>query len=478
MHFFQQILNDLGVKYTVSYAKNLFESRSDANTLYGVKKMLEHFDISLTAIRMGDPLEVTYPCVIQDQGWIRVLRKASPETNLHSGAIVLLITDKGMAREPDLVKHRFQQLFRRGMPYLATLAALFLVACSFLFYGEGARFDVHKLILSLLNGAGIFFSWRTVTKECSGTCHEVLESSASKLFGIISLGVIGLAYFIGSLIIVLFIPALAPTLALISCAALVMPIWSISYQAFVVRAWCINCLGVQGVLLFTFVTEWGFHRISLGQMQWVTFLPAIALYVLLFYITNRIYEMAQSMKSFPQNLVHNYNQMMKDPAIKESVIKQGTSFDTTGASTIVLSNTPAAEGEAAHELVLVISPFCSHCRDLFLKVNEMLDSNLLDAYRVAILFANEPAGLPISSSVIAEYQQHGAKAARILLEQWYHRTKIKSFRKRYARLETNRELVDEITRQKTWLAQNKIVGAPVMLVDSHVVSHLLLDSIV
>lgn len=480
MHFFQQILRDLGVKHTVAYAKELFENRADSNTLYGVKKLLENFDLTISAIKVNDPSEVTYPCVFIDKGWIRALTKPSPKATILPGDIILLITDKGTAREPDYMKHLFQQVFKYGMPYITATAFVILTICSFLCKGGDLGFDWHKLALSLLNMVGIFFSWRTVSKECSGTCHEVLESSASKLFGVISLGVIGLSYFIGSLIIALFIPSLTPTLALVSCAALIMPVWSISYQAFVVRAWCRNCLGVQGVLILTFIAELLFNRINIANLQWLDAINLIALYVIVFFVANTIYEFVQQIRSFPKNLANNYHQMMKDPSIKESIINNGPLHDTTGASTIVINSPLIKENEnrSSHELLLVISPFCNHCRELFKKINEMLDSQVLDDFKIVLVFANEPAGLPIYGSAIAEYQLHGPKAALELLSQWYNSLKIGRFRKIYANYNKSSQLMDEITRQKSWLEKNTFHGTPVMLVDSHVVSYLLLDGIV
>lgn len=473
MHFFQQILNDLKIRYTVTYARHLFESRSDANNLYGMKKMLETFGLSINAIMAADADDVTYPCVCVYKGYIRVLRSAPEEKDELEGKPVLLITDMGAAREPDYFTHLIQTILSYSMPYIAAAAAVLLIAGAFLIYPEGNCEAVwHKATLLLLNSFGIFFSWRTVAKECSGTCHEVLESAASKLFGIYSLGVIGLSYFIGSLLIALYIPSLAPTAALISCVALAMPIWSISYQAFVIRSWCRNCLGVQGVIILTFFAELFFHRIDIHQLSWLASFEAVALYILIFFICERIYNIVQREKNYPSELIPGYLEMMKDEATRNVIINGGKLYDTTGASTIVLQ-----DRDDAPELFFVISPFCSHCKDLFLKLHEMIGAGKLNGYRIVLLFSPEPAGLPVYGSVIAEYQLHGSDAAISLLLRWYRSLRINKFRKLYSGYSQTPELKAEIGRQEDWFDKQDLHGTPVMLVNSHLLSSRLLDGI-
>ncbi|MDD2596026.1 MAG: hypothetical protein PHD11_09490 [Bacteroidales bacterium] len=479
MHFFQQILEDLNVKYTVRYAKQLFESRTDSGSLYGIKKMLETFSLSITAIRIMDVDTIQYPCICLHEGRYVVLHNPPQWKNALLGEVVLSVTDMGVAREPDYLKHRLQLILIYVMPYITALAALFLAVASFML---PLRFDWNMLIVAILNVMGVYFSWRTVAKECSGACHDVLESAGSKIFGLYSLGVIGLSYFIGSLIITLFIPSLAPIFALISCVAIAMPLWSISYQAFVVRSWCRNCIAVQGVVIATFITELLFHKIDISQLSIVPFLSTVSLYIIVFFVCDRVYSVVRKEKIYPKNLIFTYRALMSDKSVLQSIINRGDVRDTSGASTIVVNNPDAAGFEMGtdihvRELFLVISPFCSYCRELFAKLKEMLDSGKLKEYRVVLLFADEPAGLPVYASVISEYQTHGAEAAMQLLSEWYESLKIRKFRKIYTKISTTSELESEIERQKEWFYRMNFSGTPIMLIDSHQISHMLLEGI-
>lgn len=474
MHYFQQILNDLNIRYTVPYAQHLFESRSDANSLYGIKKMLETFGLSITAIMVEDADEIKYPVVCIYKGQIKVLQNTPAEKQELVGKPMLLITDRGAAREPDYFEHLIQVILGYAMPYIAAVAALFLVVAAFITKPvSDANTDFwHKVVLVFLNGLGAFFSWRTVAKECSGSCHEVLESAASKLFGIYSLGVIGLTYFIGSFLIALCIPSLAPTATLISCAALIMPVWSISYQAFVVRSWCRNCLGVQAVLVLTFAAELFFHRVDIHQLRWIESFEAIALYVLIFFISDRVYNIVQREKNYPRELIPGYLEMMKDKNTRDALINNGKVHNTTGASNIVIQNP-----DSTQELFFVISPFCAHCKKLFTNLREMITTEKLHEYRVVLLFPPEPAALPVSGSIIAEYRLHGSEAAMNMLSKWYQSHSIRKFRKIYSTYPESTENQTEMTHQKEWYDLQDFHGTPVLLVNSHVLSPLLLEGI-
>ena len=80
MHYFQKILEDLDVKYTFSFAHELFESRIDSNSLYGIKKLLETYDVHTTAVRIADKdiNLMEYPFIASYHGYYSVLR-SQPE---------------------------------------------------------------------------------------------------------------------------------------------------------------------------------------------------------------------------------------------------------------------------------------------------------------------------------------------------------------------------------------------------------------
>src|SRR5204862_7152105 len=93
------------------------------------------------------------------------------------------------------------------------------------------------------------------------SCMDVLSSPAAKLFGWIPLSDIGLVYFAGS-ITALATSALSNdgalrVLAAFNLAALPYMIFSIYYQAFRLRRWCVLCVAVQIVLWLELLLLYG-----------------------------------------------------------------------------------------------------------------------------------------------------------------------------------------------------------------------------
>lgn len=475
MHYFQKILEDLDVKYTLSFAHELFESRIDGNSLYGIKKLLETYDVHTTAVRIADKdiSQMEYPFIASYQGYYSVL-KSQPEDiddfiNYWDG-IALIVNDGGRRMEPHYYMNKLRIILSYSLPIVSVLALAFLTVVSL--FNSSGNVDWHKLVIYLLLSLGAFFSWRTVSNECSGSCHNVLESSASKLFGLFSLGAIGLSYFVSSFIVFLVLPSFEPIFALVSCVAIIMPIWSVSYQKFIVHSWCKNCLGVQSSLVMIFVVELLFGRVDINSFRFLSFIEFVALYIVVFYICYKVYELVQKLRKYPDSLVLNYLSLMQNKNVIQYVIDSGKEYDTTNASTLTISD---PKDENAMELYFLLSPFCGHCRDLFSKLYEYYSVGRLSRFKVSIIFDDNSA---VHGSIIAEYQQNGPEAALKLLAKWYESPKINQFRKMYEQYEKTPQLLEETSRQQEWCKKNDIQGTPMMIVNSHLVSHLLLDGII
>jgi uncharacterized membrane protein len=93
-------------------------------------------------------------------------------------------------------------------------------------------------------------------------CHAVMESPAAKLFGKIPIADIGGIYFSGGIILICF-TGVHPhffhgvfLLALLNLLTLPYTIFSVVYQAFVVKFWCLFCLIVQLIFWLEF---WQFY---------------------------------------------------------------------------------------------------------------------------------------------------------------------------------------------------------------------------
>ena len=155
-------------------------------------------------------------------------------------------------------------------------------------------------------------------------------------------------------------------------------------------------------------------------------------------------------------------------------IAAGKKYDTTDASTLVIANP-----EAEKELLILISPFCEHCKVLFLNLKEKISSAVLNEYRIKIIFADEPAGLPVSGAAICEYYLHGPQGFIDFMSKWYTGShSIVKYRKQFAGYKLSTEYNEELARQKEWIRSHNISGTPMMFVESHRISFFLLESLI
>ncbi len=186
---------------------------------------------------------------------------------------VLLLAEKNAkSGEPNYKHNKKQELFDTYSKYALVLLSVCILAT--VFYFASATELIH-LALSL-SGLGIAFallqkqfgaSSAWVDSFCKiGTktnCDEVLNTSYAKLFGIIHLSELCTLYF-SSIVLSLLMSVFTSTpilavLFIISCLTLPIVIFSLYFQAFVIKKWCPLCVAVVAILILDF----GSHLFSI-----------------------------------------------------------------------------------------------------------------------------------------------------------------------------------------------------------------------
>lgn len=181
-----------------------------------------------------------------------------------TGVLLLVQTNKKSGEENYTEKRR-QEVFKEVSVYLSfsLLAFLFLLPLVFLSWSS--------LPFYLLKVVGVLFSFALLQKQfggnnatinafCSmgsnGDCDSVINSPASKLFGVVHLSEIGAWYFSGgvlSMIIGSFTTySITPIFFLLSIVPLPFSLLAIYYQGMVIKKWCPLCLAVMGILWIEF----------------------------------------------------------------------------------------------------------------------------------------------------------------------------------------------------------------------------------
>ncbi|RYC69717.1 vitamin K epoxide reductase family protein [Spirosoma sordidisoli] len=284
----QHLLEGLNVRVTRRTVRQALESHPAFPSLASLTDVFSEWGIETMAVCLSDShlLEVSYPFIAQldtnDEVEYVVV------TQVQGAEIVYFHPQAGLVREPIATfgrrwqgisllteanktsgesqyeaKHRqeVQASYRRPFFYTALTLLAMLIAIQApswswlaLFAGNVAGLFVCVALWSEEASQSAFSYLKKLCGISPKTdCHQVVNSPAGKLFGWFSMAEIGLVYFGSCLLAMAWGGALVvSTLAWLNAAALPYTIFSVSYQAFVLRKWCTLCLIVQITLWLTF----------------------------------------------------------------------------------------------------------------------------------------------------------------------------------------------------------------------------------
>ncbi len=277
-------LEALGVPHTATYSNNRMAS-IPFKTLFGFSKLLEEYGVTSEAYFLNDKSEIhkiTPPFLANTRvgevivtslstDKITYLTEGEPETvelskftDVWDGN-VLLSFPTATSAEPDYKLHTRVDFFMHAKKWVLWGCAIFLFL--YLFIGNGLYSHWSAWLIAAVDIGGIYFTYLLVQKSlnihnpgadrlCSvlqaGGCDSILETKASKFFGIFGWSEVGFAYFSVSLATMLLLPSMLPNLALCNVCCLPFTFWSIWYQRFRAHHWCTLCVCVQASLWVLF----------------------------------------------------------------------------------------------------------------------------------------------------------------------------------------------------------------------------------
>lgn len=281
---FTNFLNELGVPYTQEYSEKRFRNMS-FRSLFGLSKLLEQYGVEGEGIKLaspGDITKLTPPFIAKTGGGLVIVTGITDENinyltqgvaekmplneflDAWCGTVFLAYPDHNSC-EPDYKRHCRDIFFAKAKKWalLGSIIALFL----YLFISNGIYRHVSTVLLTAIDILGLYLTYLLLQKSLKiksrvaehvckvlqeGGCDSVLETKASKFFGIFSWSEVGFAYFSVSLSALLIFPQWICYLALCNLCCLPFTFWSIWYQKFRAKAWCTLCVSVQCLLWLLF----------------------------------------------------------------------------------------------------------------------------------------------------------------------------------------------------------------------------------
>lgn len=198
-------------------------------------------------------------------------------------------------------------------------------------------------------------------------CDAVLSSKGATLINGYKLSDISLLYFC-SLTIATAIQFKTPSLSyLLSLLAIPITCYSIYYQYFVVKKWCLLCLSLVGVLWCQgilaiinppFSHSWNIHNIA------VYTIIILFTFTAWYYIKPLLFELHELRKTNISN-----TKFKRNITLFETMLQQSPQINTQlpDQKEIIFGNP-----KASLEIVLITNPFCGHCKSVHTQIHDIL----------------------------------------------------------------------------------------------------------
>jgi uncharacterized membrane protein len=419
-----QIIILADIKLTQTSLKNALLQHNDFPTFASFGDVLDEFNIPNLSTRLSaDNLsEIPLPALAHlegDDGGSFVIIKAVTENQIKWQqaqktvqediteftkkweGITLLIEPSENSGELDYKKNSRKEFIENlRIPFLVTgllICLLFLIypiienhtlSQNWQFYGLLLTKSLGVICSTLLVWYSLDANNSFLNKICQlnkkTSCQNILSSEAANIGGIISWSEVGLIYFFGGLLSLLFFQkSPIPLLQIISLFALPYTFWSVYHQAFVAKIWCPLCLGVQALLWAEFIIS---LPISIKALPFDTFLELGICFLFIASLTALVKKPLKD--SFQiESLNIEFQKLKFNPDFVQSFLSKETflpPFDNK-MKMIEIGNF-----EAETIFQIVINPVCRACRQKFLDIMEIVMNNDEVKYQLILSSASKP----------------------------------------------------------------------------------------
>lgn len=303
-------------------------------------------------------------------------------------------------------------------------------------------------------------------------CNAVLTSKGANIFGNYKLSDLSLIYFVGLALSVFLLTIQNQSLELIYWIAILslpVTIYSIFYQAFTVKTWCILCLSIVGVLWILAGIPFLLDSFAFGFQFELTALLAIVIgfiasFSIWSYVKPKFTEASEN-KTYKLD----YYKFKRKYSLFSTLLKSKDQLDTTlkNPDEIVFGNL-----NSNLEIVVVTNPFCGHCKPVHTMVEEVLEQ-FKDDVKIAIrfnVFMNDKESdvITITTNLAHLYHQKGQKACLEAMDDAYNNMKAKEWIETWAQQNIDKDRYFKcLEDQKEWCNQNKINFTPEILINGY-----------
>ena len=300
-------------------------------------------------------------------------------------------------------------------------------------------------------------------------CNKILTSKAAQLWGIISWSELGLIYFGGSLLLLLFsfsnIPHAIQLLSLLNTVCILFTFYSVWYQAFKAKEWCYFCLTILVLFWAEFIVILPFSTWTL-LFDWQIYLLALSIFIVVTGFV--IFIKAHLAKLNELKRVKSELSFIKyDSSVFEQLLQSNKSLNTNGSEALNMYGGM----EAQNSITIVTSPTCKPCFRTHRQLADYINGSY-DNYQINIIFlVYASVGMTsdaykVAKRIISLYLFIGQETALKAMEDWYDENNPKTYTDWSAIYPVENDNVDDILAlQRHWCEDNKIEFTPTIIIN-------------
>ncbi|WP_165045559.1 vitamin K epoxide reductase family protein [Dysgonomonas sp. ZJ709] len=493
------LLKWMKIKFTKTYLKELYDLNPYKDTFFGISDILSEYNIKTEGYRVRDKNDLdaaSLPLIVNIDNQFAIISKVTDDSIIfcnekqktsipidkfftHSNGTILTYKLENTSIEPNYSIHKKMETFSFLRKSALIVSAILLSVLGVLFGSSHSLLQTFALLPLYITG--VYIGYLLLQKQmqiqninadkiCSftkkGDCNAILNMPESKFMGIIGWSEIGLGYFIASLLILLFIPSLTPCLGIISCCALPYTIWSIWFQKFKAKQWCILCLIVQSLLWLLFFTYLVSGNINMPQLFIPKLLITGSVFTLSILSINISITYFINMKGL-EIIIKKYNKLkINEDVFRAKLTSQDYYIISKKTSVILFGN------KNAKNLITVFSnPHCEPCAMMHKRISHLL-KKAGNKICVQYIFSSfSPELQPSSDFLTAAYlaDDISRETKQQIYNEWFEHGKLKAkdFFDKYNISTSNSQIKFEAKKHHDWKMATQLLDTPTILFNGY-----------
>ena len=258
-------------------------------------------------------------------------------------------------------------------------------------------------------------------------------------------------------------PSLINYLTLINICALPYTIWSVWYQKFVAKQWCVLCLIVQATLWAIFIINFIFGYISFPDWQFTDFIGLMILYGIPFLLINLFLPRIIDNRRLEQ-VTQEMNSLKASEEVFVSLLKKQPQVEYKNITSVKWGNP-----DAKIIVTILTNPHCGPCAYAHDHIEKLME-HTEDKISFQYVFSSFHEKLDTSGKfLLAVYLQKNKDEAAEIYHQWFKSGKYDkdNFMKKWNVNIDDERVEEEYKMHQHWHKFYNLTATPMVYVNGY-----------